>query len=332
MIITRTPFRISFFGGGTDYPAYYEHNGGGAVLSASIDKFCYISSRYLPPFFKHKHKIVWSKLETVNDINKIKHHSARETLRYIGHEKGVEIHHDGDLPAMSGLGSSSAFTVGLIHALAGLKGQLKSKRELALNAIHIEQNMIKENIGSQDQVIVSFGGLNRINFGGPQKFEVHPIVIRQNRRDEFENHLMLFFTDFTRQASKIAKEWIKKTPQKYRELQTMKAMVNEATDIISNDSRNLEDFGKLLHENWLIKKNLNAKITNPKIDEIYDAGRKAGALGGKLLGAGGGGFMLFFARPSDQPKIKQKLKHLLHVSFKFDDLGSQMIYYGNEVN
>ncbi|OGN01580.1 MAG: kinase [Candidatus Yanofskybacteria bacterium RIFCSPLOWO2_02_FULL_43_10] len=325
MIITRTPFRISFFGGGTDYPVWYEKNGG-SVLSMAIDKYSYINLRSMPPFFKHKYKIIYSKHEEVKHINKIKHPSARETLRYLNIDGGVVIHHDGDLPAMSGLGSSSSFTVGLVHALSGLKGEIKTKRQLALDAIHIEQNLIKENVGSQDQTIAAFGGLNRIDFGGPQKIQVYPITISKERTELFKSHLMLFFTDFTRQASKIAKHWIKNTKNNGNELKSITNMVDEGVAILCSN-RNIIDFGKLLHEHWLIKRGLAQKISNPKIDEIYKIGREAGAIGGKLLGAGGGGFMLFFAKPEDHPKIKEKLKKFLYVPFNIDMLGSQIIYH-----
>lgn len=325
MIITRTPFRISFFGGGTDYPVWYEKHGG-SVLSMAIDKYSYINLRFMPPFFKHKYKIVYSKHEEVAHVNKIKHPSVRETLRYVNLDRGVVIHHDGDLPAMSGLGSSSSFTVGLVHALSGLKGEIKTKRQLALDAIHIEQNLIKENVGSQDQTIAAFGGLNRIDFGGHQKIQVHPITISKERTELFQSHLMLFFTDFTRRASTIAKHWIKNTNNNKNELRSLNNMVDEGVAILCGNG-DIVDFGKLLHQHWLIKRGLAQKISNPKIDEIYQIGREAGAVGGKLLGAGGGGFMLFFAKPKDQLKIKEKLKKFLYVPFNIDMLGSQIIYH-----
>lgn len=330
MIITRTPFRISFFGGGTDYPIWYEKHGG-AVLSTSINKYCYIHARFMPPFFKHKYKVVYSKYEAVKHINKIKHPSARETLRYINPDRGIVIHHDGDLPAMSGLGSSSSFTVGLVHALSGLKGEKKTKRQLALDAIHIEQDLIKENVGSQDQTIAAFGGFNRIDFGGPQKIQVHPITINKERTELFTSHLMLFFTDFTRRASTIAKDWIKNTKNNKNELKSLTDMVDKGIAILCSN-QDITDFGKLLHEHWLIKRGLAQRISSPKIDEIYEIGRKAGAIGGKLLGAGGGGFMLFFAKPEDQSKIKDKLKKFIYVPFDIDILGSQIIYHNSHNN
>jgi len=331
MIISRTPFRISFFGGGTDYPAWYKKNGG-AVLSTTINKYCYLSCRNLPPFFKHKYRVVYSNQELVNKIKDINHPSVRHTLDFLNIDRGVEIHHQADLPARSGLGSSSSFTVGLVNALSGLRGEVKNKRQLALDAINIEQNLIKENVGSQDQTAAAFGGFNKINFGGVQEISIQPITINSNRIESFQDHLMLFFTGLSRDASKIAKEQIKNIENKNKELRIMHEMVNEATTILTNNRTDLAEFGKLMDQGWKIKKSLSSKITNPYLDNIYDAGMRAGALGGKLLGAGGGGFILFFARPEDQEKIKNKLKNLLYVPFRFDHLGSQIIYYAQDGN
>ncbi len=326
MIISRTPFRISFFGGGTDYPVWYNEHGG-SVLATSINKYCYITLRYLPPCFDYKHRIVYSKQETVKNISEIQHPSVRETLRFINLDRGIEIHHDGDLPARTGLGSSSAFTVGLLNALYALKGKMVTKRQLALETIHIEQNRIKENVGSQDQTTAAFGGFNKIEFGGEQHIQVQPITLNAEKNQLLQDHLMLFFTGFARRASEIAGEQIKKTPEKKNELKKMSEMVDEAISILNGNNSNITDFGKLMHETWMIKRSLTNKITNPLIDKIYDTAVKAGALGGKLLGAGGGGFILFFVKPELQPKVKEKLKNLLYVPFKFENLGSQIIYY-----
>lgn len=327
MIISRTPFRISFFGGGTDYPTYYKENPG-AVLSASIDKFCYISCRVLPPFFDYKYRIIYSKREEINNISEIKHPSVRETLKFIGEKKNIHISHDADLPAKTGIGSSSSFTVGLLNALYALKGKIVSKKQLALEAIHIEQNLIKESVGSQDQVITAFGGFNKIEFmGHTDNIEVHPIILEPKKIEFFQKHLMMYFTGFSRTASEIAAEQIKVIPQKKIELRTMYQMVKEALSILNRSVNSYNDFGKLLHENWKIKRSLTSKISTDKINQIYETAISAGALGGKLLGAGGGGFILFFAKPSQQPKIKEKLKKLLYVPFKFEYLGSQIIYY-----
>jgi len=329
MIISRTPFRVSFFGGGTDYPVFYEENGG-AVISTSINKYCYVICRYLPPFFDYKYRIRYTQREETQTIAEIKHPSVRECLNFINLDRGVEIQHNADLPAMSGLGSSSAFTVGLLNGLYALKGKMRTKYQLALDAIHVEQDMIKENVGSQDQTIAAFGGFNKIEFGGPKKITVHPVTIDQDKLDSLQNHLMLFFTGFPRNASEIAGEQIRKTPEKKTELKAMMAMVDEALDTLNSSQDRLTDFGKLLHESWKIKRSLTAHITNSWIDEVYEAGIEAGAIGGKLLGAGGGGFMLFFVTPELQHNVKEKLGKLLYVPFRFHDLGSQIIYYAPE--
>ncbi len=328
MIITRTPYRISFFGGGTDYPDWYRVNGG-AVLSATINKYCYVTARYLPPFFRHKHRIVYSRQENVSSVDEINHPAVRETIRFSKIKHGLEIHHDGDVPAMSGLGTSSSFTVGLLNALAALEGKLKSKRELALDAIHIEQNMIKERVGSQDQTAAAFGGLNRIGFGGPQKIMVQPVVMPSDRIKELENHLLLFFTELPRNASKIAAEQIKKIPAKTAELTTLHQAVDEGLKILQSN-QSLDEFGRLLDATWKIKRTLGLKITSPKIDAIYRAGCQAGALGGKLLGAGAGGFMLFYVPPERQTTIKKRLQRFITIPVRFEYNGSQIIYAGRE--
>lgn len=325
MVISRTPFRISFFGGGTDYPVWYKENGG-AVLATTIDKYCYLTCRYLPPFFEHKSRIVYSKTEHVKDIDEIQHPSVRETLRFLNIKKGVEIHHDGDLPARTGLGSSSSFTVGLLHALYALKGIMPSKRQLALETIHIEQKLIKENVGSQDQTLAAFGGFNRVDFSGENNIQIRPITLTHHRLELLQEHLMLFFTGFSRTASEIAGEQIKKTPQKKEELSAMYQMVDEAINILSGN-HDISEFGKLLHETWQLKRSLTDKISTPQIDDIYATALSAGAIGGKLLGAGGGGFMLFFVEPELQLKVKAELKHLLYVPFRFENSGSQIIFY-----
>ncbi|PIR88024.1 MAG: kinase [Candidatus Harrisonbacteria bacterium CG10_big_fil_rev_8_21_14_0_10_45_28] len=330
MIITRTPFRISFFGGGTDYPVWFENNGG-AVLSASINKYCYISCRHLPPFFDYKIRITWSKTELVKSINEIQHPAVKAALEFFDIQEGLGIHYDADLPARAGLGTSSSFAVGLLHALHAFKGEITSKRQLALEAIHIEQEILKENVGCQDQAVAAFGGFNKIEFGGPDKITISPIPLTAERLDLFQNHLMLFFTGFSRTASEIAAEQIKNTPNKTVELTALKGMVDEAIGILSG-SGPLDDFGKLLDKSWQIKKTLSSQISNSHIDEIYAAAKEAGALGGKLLGAGGGGFILFFVKPESQPKVREKLKNLLYVPFKFENMGSQIIYYGQGNN
>lgn len=325
MIISRTPFRISFFGGGTDYPVWYVDNCG-AVLSTTIDKYCYLNCRYLPPFFEHKHRIVYSKIDTVNHIKDIRHPAARAILNFMKIKSGVEIHHDGDLPARTGLGSSSAFTVGLLNSLYALKGIMPTKYRLAKEAIYIEREVLKEHVGSQDQVAVSYGGFNKISFNREGEFNVEPIILDKDRLTQLENHLMLFFTGFSRTASRIAKKQIKNTADKRRELSMMQELVDEAKNILNSKS-NIVEFGKLLHESWQLKKSLSDKISTPEIDRVYDTALNAGAMGGKLLGAGGGGFMLFFVKPELQNKVRRRLNKLLIVKFRFENLGSQIIFY-----
>lgn len=326
MIISQTPFRISFFGGGTDYPAYYKENGG-VVLSSTIDKYCYITCRYLPRFFEHNSRIVYSKTELVKSVDEIKHPSVRECLRFMRIEKGVEIHHDADLPARSGLGSSSAFTVGLLHALYALRGHMPSKMDLAKNAIYVEQELIGENVGSQDQCSAAFGGLNRISFNGIHEIDCQPVIISNRKIEMLQDRLVMFYTGIARTASEVAAEQIKKTPDLHNELSRMKEMVDQAIDILGGGEDSIDDFGRLLHESWMLKRSLTSKITNSHIDEIYQSARSVGALGGKLLGAGSGGFMVFYVRPENKPKLLQSQKNLLHVPFRFDFLGSRIIYY-----
>lgn len=326
MIITRTPFRISFFGGGTDYPAWYRIHGG-AVLATTIDKYCYISCRRLPPFFEHKHRIVYSHIENVSHIDEIKHPSVRAVFNWANVVDGMEIHHDGDLPARSGLGSSSAFTVGLAHALYGIRGKLVSQDTLARDAIHIEQNLIGEHVGSQDQVSAAFGGFNRIDFHRDDSFNVSPIILPVQRRDELRDHLMLCFTGVSRIADEIAKSKIDNLKNRETELKLMREMVYEATTILADPRVNIDEFGKLLDLSWKYKRSLSERVSTPEIDQIYDTAMRAGAIGGKVLGAGGGGFMLFFAKPENQAAIRESLNKLVHVSFNFDESGSRVVLY-----
>jgi D-glycero-alpha-D-manno-heptose-7-phosphate kinase len=326
VIISRAPFRISFFGGGTDYPVWYNEHGG-AVLATTIDKYCYVTVRYLPPFFKYNYRIRYTKREETQTISEIKHPSVRECLTFVGFDRGVEVQHNADLPARIGLGSSSTFTVCLLNGLYALKGKMVTKRQLALEAIHIEQDRIKENVGAQDQTMAAFGGFNRIEFGGPQQIQVQPITVEAQRLQFLHDHLMFFFTGFARTASPIAGEQIRRTPEKKTELERMYEMVDEAMSILNGSGSNLNDFGKLLHESWMIKRSLTGKITTPLIDEIYERGKRAGALGGKLLGAGGGGCILFFVEPERQDKVREELKKALYIPFEFENLGAQIIYY-----
>lgn len=324
MIISRTPFRISFFGGGTDYPAWFKDHKG-AVLATTINKYCYITCRYLPPFFEHKSRIIYSKMEHVKKVSEIEHPAVREVLKFLKIREGIEIHHDGDLPARTGLGSSSAFTVGLLHALYALKGLMLTKERLAQEAIYVEQEMCRENVGCQDQALAAYGGFNFIEFGGNNHLQARSVTISADTLKALQDHFLLYFTGFSRNASEIARHQIDNIPNKQRELTAMYEMAFQALDIL-NKGR-LVEFGRLLDASWKIKRELSAKVSTSHIDAIYDAAMRAGACGGKLLGAGGGGFVLFFVPPAKQEKVKEKLKKLLLVPFEFESLGSQIIVY-----
>jgi len=296
------------------------------VLSTTIDKYCYISVRYLPPFFEHKHRIVYGKVENVKYINKIQHPVVRTLLKLSHIKEGLEIHHDGDLPARSGIGSSSAFTVGMINALCALKGKMVSKNYLAKQAIFTERNILKESVGSQDQVAVAYGGFNKIIFHDDHNFRVEPITLHKEKIKQLQNHLMLFFTGLSRYSSKIAHDQIKNTVNNKKELSAMAGMVNYAVEILNGNS-NILEFGKLLHESWQLKKELSERISNSVIDKMYQRALGNGAIGGKILGAGGGGFMLLFVPPEKQNKLRRSLKDFLEVKFAFEKDGSQIIYY-----
>lgn len=326
MIITRTPFRISFFGGGTDYPGWFREHGG-AVLATTINKYCYITCRNLPPFFDHKHRIVYSNIENVKNNNEIQHPAVRAVFEWANVESGLEIHHDGDLPARSGLGSSSSFTVGLLKALHGLNGKMVDKQSLASDAIHIEQNCIGENVGSQDQVSAAFGGFNKIEFHHNDTFSVAPVILSRGRDVELKKHLMLCFTGFSRIASEVAKSKIENLKARTAELTYMRSMVDQAIDILQAPNVPIETFGELLGTSWMYKRSLSERVSTPEIDELYQAARDAGAIGGKLLGAGGGGFLLLFARPEKHQAIRDRLKNLIHVPFEFEDSGSRVVLY-----
>jgi D-glycero-alpha-D-manno-heptose-7-phosphate kinase len=325
MIITRTPFRISFFGGGTDYPTWFQRHGG-RVLATTIDKYCYITCRYLPPFFEHKYRIVYSRIENVRDHSEIQHPAVRAVLGHYDCHEGLEVHHDGDLPARAGLGSSSSFTVGLINAIMALRGKYVSKEELASQAIHVEQDVIREHVGSQDQISAAFGGLNRIEFRRDGSFDVAPIVLPKERLAALQSHLMLCFTGLSRMASEVAKSKIDNMGNREHELQGMKRLVDEAIAVLQSRTAPIEDFGKLLHENWMFKRQLSDKVTTSEIDELYDTARGMGALGGKLLGAGGGGFVLLMAPPDAHGRIREALGNPKGLPFQIDRTGSRVIF------
>ena len=329
MIITRTPFRISFFGGGTDYPSWYR-NYGGAVLATTIDKYCYITCRYLPPFFEHRIRVVYSKFEECHTLDEISHPVVREVIRYLNIERGLEIHHDGDLPARSGIGSSSAFTVGLLNALYALKGQMPNKEQLAREGLHIEQDILKESVGSQDQVLAAYGGFNHIVFAPNGELSVRPMTLSAERTHELNASLMLFYTGLKRTASNIADSYIHAIEDKRaKALNEIGSMVQEGMSILTGNA-DIVEFGKLLHKSWLLKRSLSTVVTNIHVDDIYEEARSAGAVGGKLIGAGGGGFMLLFARPRDHARIRERLSKLLYVPFKFEFSGSQIIFFDRE--
>lgn len=324
MIISRTPYRISFFGGGTDYHTWYQQHGA-AVLSCTINHYCYLQCRMLAPFFKHKSRVVWSKIEEVVSHKEVEHPAVRAVLDYLNIKQGLEITHQGDLPARSGLGSSSAFTVGLLNSLYALRGMISTKQELACEAIHIERDILKENVGVQDQIATAFGGLNKITVNSDRTFQVSPIIARPERVKELHDHLVLFFTGVSRTASDIAGDKIKSIPNKSKQLHEMRELVDAAEQILASN-QDITEFGELLHQSWMLKRQISRKIAPDFVDDIYAKAKTAGAIGGKLLGAGGGGFMLFFVKPEDQPKLCQALDNLLLVPFDFEFGGSQIIF------
>jgi D-glycero-alpha-D-manno-heptose-7-phosphate kinase len=328
MIISRTPFRVSFFGGGTDYPSWYRVNGG-AVLATTIDKYCYLTCRFLPPFFEHRIRVVYSRIENCHNIDEISHPAVRETLRFSQIDRGVEIHHDGDLPARSGMGTSSAFTVGLLHALYALKGYMPSKRQLATESIAIEQDILKEAVGSQDQVLAAYGGFKHVLFKSSGEITVRPVTITPARRAELNDHLMLFYSGIKRTASDIAETYVNGIDEKGKQLTLIGDLTKEGFATLCANS-DICNFGSLLDAVWQAKRDLSSRISNWEIEEIYKEAQSAGALGGKLLGAGGGGFMLLFVPPAHQPAVKRRLSKLIFVPFKFESSGSQIIFFDPE--
>ena len=331
MIISRTPYRISFFGGGTDYPDYYLKHGG-KVLGTAINKYCYLNVRKLPPFFDFKHRIVYSNQENVIAIDEIDHPAVREVFRYLDIKEGKSIHHDGDIPARSGMGSSSAFTVGLIKSLMALRGRYISKRELAEKTIYVEQEMIKENVGSQDQTFAAYGGLNKIDFLKNGKIAVSPVIMDPERLKDFESHLMIFFSGVTRNSSDIAMAHKTNISNNIDKLNYMKNLVDIGYNILTDGKYDLLEFGHLLNETWNYKKKLSTAVSNGKINTMYDIALEAGAVGGKLLGAGGGGFILLFVQPEKQSEVKAALKDYLHIPFRFDFSGCKIIVYEPNYN
>ena len=325
MIICRTPFRISFFGGGTDYPAWYR-NHGGAVLATTIDKYCYLTCRHLPPFFEHRIRIVYRRIETCKTVDDIRHPVVRAVLKHLDFQRGLELHHDGDLPARSGMGSSSAFSVGLLQAIHALGGRLRSKMQLALDSIHIEQDIIGETVGSQDQVMAAFGGLRYVQFHTDGKITADPLPLPPDRLSELHSHLMLFYTGIPRTASDVARTYVGNIDSHRQCLQEMRRQVEEAIDILVS-GMDIRAFGKLMHEAWLAKRSLSKLVSPPEVDALYETAREAGALGGKLTGAGGGGFLILFVPPKQQAGVRETLNSLLHVPFSLEASGSQIMVY-----
>ena len=324
MIISKTPYRISFFGGGSDYPAWYLKNGG-SVLSTTIDKYIYISCRYLPEFFQHKYRIVWSHIETVKTMSQIKHRAVREMLKHLKIKNGLEIHYDGDLPAKSGMGSSSVFVVGLMNLLNNYKKIKITKKELAKRSIFFEQKILKDVVGSQDQIAATFGGFNKIQFQSNGNFVVKPVLIKKKDLYKLNKNLLLIYTGFKRTAHDIASTYVHKLQKsKKNNMLQISNFVREAENALK--SGNIDDFGKLLHESWMEKKKLSTSITNSTIDDIYKNAIRKGALGGKLLGAGGGGFFLFYVPYYKQKNFINYFNKLINVPFNFSNSGSEIMF------
>lgn len=327
MIITKTPFRMSFFGGGTDMKEFYEEYGG-AVLSTTFDKYCYVTVRHLPRFFTYTSEFVYANTERVNTLEEIHHPLIRNLMKFKDmHE--IRLSYEADLPARTGLGTSSSFAVGMLNAFYGMKGKRVDKRRLADEAIYAERVLCNEAGGIQDQIAAAFGGLNRIDMS-KDGYKVTPVVISNQRKREFNDNLMLFFTGFSRFSSNIQKDTKKNIHDKRKQLLEMKSLVDQAEDILTDTHRDLNEFGRLLDYTWQLKRGISDSISTDSIDEIYHKALQAGAIGGKLLGAGGGGFLLFYVEKDKQPKVMHALQNLLYVPFQFETDGTQVIYFKAE--
>lgn len=327
MIITKTPFRMSFFGGGTDMESFFMENGG-AVLSTTFDKYCYVNVRHLPRFFDYSTELSYAKIERVTDVNDIQHPAIREAMKMLDmHE--IRLTYEADLPARSGLGTSSSFAVGMINAFYALKGKYADKKKLADTAIYLERELCKEAGGWQDQIAASYGGFNRINFNS-DGYEVLPLIINPERKRQLNNNLMMFFTGFTRFSSDVQKANASNKADKVNQLKEMLALVDEAEKVLVDKQSDLDEFGRLLDHTWRIKRKTGNTVSTNSIDELYDKGLKAGALGGKLLGAGGGGFLVFYVEPDKQEKVKKAMEDLLYIPFEFEDGGTRVIHYSPE--
>lgn len=327
MIITKTPFRMSFFGGGTDMESFFKENGG-SVLSTTFDKYCYVNVRHLPRFFEYSTELSYSKTERVTNIDDIEHPAIRNAMKMLDmHE--IRLTYEADLPARSGLGTSSSFAVGMLNAFYALKGKYASKKQLADEAIYLERVLCNEAGGWQDQIAASFGGFNRIDFNA-DGYTVHPVIVSPQRKQQLNNNLMMFFTGFTRFSSEIQKANKLDDESKTKQLKQMLTLVDEAESILTDQSKDLDDFGRLLDVTWKLKRQTGKSVSTSNIDNLYDKGISAGALGGKLLGAGGGGFLVFYVTPEKQVAVKEAMEDLLYIPFKFEDRGTQVIYYGPE--
>ncbi len=328
MIITKTPFRMSFFGGGTDMEDYFKANGG-AVLSTTFDKYCYVNVRHLPRFFDYSTELSYSKTERVTDIDDIQHPAIRNAMKMLDmHE--IRLTYEADLPARSGLGTSSSFAVGMLNAFYALKGKYADKKKLADDAIHLERVLCNEAGGWQDQIAASFGGFNRINFDS-DGYEVLPLIISPERKEKLNNNLLMFFTGFTRFSSDVQRaNNVSGTEDKRLKLKKMYDLVNDAEAVLTDKNQDLDDFGRLLDVTWRLKKGTGSAISTGSIDELYEKGLSAGALGGKLLGAGGGGFLVFYVQPEKQSAVREAMKDLMYIPFKFENGGTRVIHYSPE--
>lgn len=329
MIYTKTPFRMSFFGGGTDFQEYFKDYGG-AVLSTTFDKYCYVSVRYLPRFFEYRSQLTYSRIEKVVNVEEIEHPMVRNAMKYLD-MKDLCISYDADLPARSGLGSSSSFAVGLLNAFHALNGRFASKEQLAKEAIYIEREMCDESGGWQDQIAAAFGGMNRINFG-PNGFDVTPVIIQKERKKQLDRNILMFFTGFSRFSSDIEREKVRVIRNKYAELKEMVRLVDVGESILTNQHSDLDEFGRLLHYSWQLKRGIGNGVSTDSLDQIYQKAIDHGAIGGKLLGAGGGGFFIFYTPEEHQASVIEALKDLLYVPFRFEDSGTKVLYYKPEDN
>ncbi len=328
MIITKTPFRMSFFGGGTDMESFFREHGG-AVLSTTFDKYCYVNVRHLPRFFDYSTELSYARMERVTAIEDIQHPAIRNAMKMLDmHE--IRLTYEADLPARSGLGTSSSFTVGMLNAFYCLKGKYADKRKLADKAIYLERVLCQEAGGWQDQIAASFGGMNRIEFNKDGTYDVRPIIIHPDRKKQLNENLLMFFTGFTRLSSDMQKANQAGYDEKVKQLQRMYSLVDEAEQILEDKHSDLDDFGRLLDVTWKLKRQTGGAITTNSIDALYEKGITAGALGGKLLGAGGGGFLLFYVQPEKQEAVMEAMKDLLYVPFRFEDVGTQVIHYTPE--